>query len=40
MFYPFFFIALAEKQDRKARQKLNFLPVSKAGTNKCYIFRQ
>jgi len=39
MFYPFF-IAVAAKQDRKARQRLNFLPVSNARTNKCYIFRQ
>ena len=33
-------VALAAKQDRKARQMLNFLPVSKARTNKLYIFRQ
>ena len=32
--------SLHAKQERKARQRLNFLPVSKARTNKCYIFRQ
>jgi hypothetical protein len=32
--------ALAEKQDRKARQRLAFLPVSKAHTNEFNIFRQ
>ena len=33
-------VALAAKQDGKARQMHNFLPVSKARTNKLYIFRQ
>jgi hypothetical protein len=32
--------SLHAKQERKARQRLNFLPVSNARTNKCYIFRQ
>ena len=32
--------ALSAKQDRKTRQMLAFLPVSKALTNKLYIFRQ
>ena len=33
-------VALAAKQDGKARQMHNILPVSKARTNKLYIFRQ
>jgi hypothetical protein len=32
--------ALAAKQDRKNRQRLTFLPVSKARTNYFYIFQQ
>jgi hypothetical protein len=32
--------ALVVKQDRKARQVIAFLPVSKARTNNFYIFRQ
>jgi hypothetical protein len=32
--------ALSAKQDRKTRQMLAFLPVSKVRTNKLYIFRQ
>lgn len=30
-------IVLVSKQERKARQRLAFLPVSKAHTNKIYI---
>ena len=37
-FFTLFF-AVASKQHRKAKW-LNFLPVSDARTNKCYIFRQ
>ena len=32
--------AVTAKQARKAHQRLAFLPVSKASTNKKYIFRQ
>jgi len=33
-------IWLDAKQARKSRQRLTFLPVSKARTNKFFIFRQ